>query len=138
MTKLIEQNLLCCFFLWQIVITWGYLIAMIRLGKPVRLLEWGEGTTTKNQTWETIGQGVLHNESKYSAGPTTLIVEVEGPVKKKNDKDKNIKVLQPGEGMVPIDDNWGEVAMGTLKSIENQNGKTIVKIDLEGAVKILS
>jgi hypothetical protein len=110
--------------------------AMIRLGKPVRLLEWGEGTNTKNQIWETIGQGVLHNKSKYYAGLTTLIVEVEGSVTKRNQKDNHIKVLQPGEGMVPIADNWGEVAMGTLKSIESQNGKTVVKIDIEGAAKM--
>jgi hypothetical protein len=110
---------------------------MIRLGKPVRLLEWGEGTNTKNQTWDAIGQGVLHNKPKYAAGLTTLVVEIDGPVIKKNQKDKSIKVLQPGEGMVPINGNWGEVAAGTLRTIENQNGKTIIKIDLPGAAKIV-
>ncbi len=109
---------------------------MIRLGKPVRLLEWGEGTNTKNQNWEPIGQGVLHNKSKHYAGLTTLVVEIDGPVAKRNQKDNHVKVCQPGEGMVPIADNWGEVAMGTLKSIENQNGKTIVKIDVDSAAKM--
>jgi hypothetical protein len=109
---------------------------MIRLGKPVRLLEWGEGTNTKNQNWEAIGQGTLHNKSKFYAGLTTLVVEVDGTVTKNNQKDNHIKVCQPAEGMVPIPGNWGEVAMGTLKSIENQNGKTIVKIEIEGAAKI--
>lgn len=109
---------------------------MIRLGKPVRLLEWGEGTNTKNQNWEIIGQGNLLNQYKYSAGLTTLVVEVEGSVNKKNQKDNNVKVCQPAEGMVPIPGHWGEVAMGTLKSIESQNGKTIVRINIEGAVKM--
>lgn len=109
---------------------------MIRLGKPVRLLEWGEGTNTKNQNWEPIGQGILHNTSKYTAGLTTLTVEIKGPVNKHNQKDNHIKILQPGEGLVPIPGHWGEVAMGTLKAIENQNGKTIVKIDINSAAKI--
>ncbi len=110
---------------------------MIRLGKPVRLLEWGEGTNTKNQNWDVIGQGVLHNKVKRYAGLTTLVVEVDGNVSKKNEKDNHIKIAQPGEGMIPIKDNWGEVAMGTLKSIEKQNGKSIVKIELPGAAKLL-
>ncbi len=109
---------------------------MIRLGKPVRLLEWGEGTNTKNQIWEIIGQGVLHNQPKSTAGMTTLHIEVEGSVVKKNQKDKSIKVCQPGEGMIPIAGNWGEVAMGDLKSLEKKNGKTLVEIELHGAVKI--
>ena len=110
---------------------------MIRLGKPVRLLEWGEGTNTKNQNWEVIGQGVLHNQPKRYAGLTTLMVEVEGSVIKKNQKDNHIKVSQPGEGMLPVGDNWGEVAMGTLKSIESKNGKTVVQIELHGAAKLV-
>jgi len=111
---------------------------MIRLGKPVRLLEWGEGTNTKNQIWETIGEGVLHNKLKRFKGLTTLIIEVNGTVTKKNEKDNHIKIAQPGEGMVPHKDNWGEVAMGTLKSIEKQNGKTVVEIEIPGAVKMMS
>ncbi len=110
---------------------------MIRLGKPVRLLEWGEGTNTKNQIWEPIGQGVLHNKLKRYMGLTTLMIEVDGTVTKKNQKDNHIKIAQPGEGMVPIKDNWGEVAMGTLKSIENKNGKSIVQIEIAGAVKMM-
>ncbi len=109
---------------------------MIRLGKPVRLLEWGEGTNTFNQTWTTIGQGVLHNKLKRYAGSTILVVEVDGPVEKKNDKSKDIKILQPGEGMTPYPDYWGEVAMGNLKSIVNQGNKTIVQIELAHAAKM--
>lgn len=109
---------------------------MIRLGKPVRLLEWGEGTNTFNQTWTTIGEGVLHNKLKQYAGLTTLVIEVDGQVVIKNDKSKAIKVLQPGEGVTPMPDCWGEVAMGNLKSIVSQGNKTTVQIEIDNAVKM--
>ena len=109
---------------------------MIRLGKPVRILEWGEGTNTINQTWTTIGEGVLHNKPKRYAGPTILIVEVEGSVVKKNEKSKEIKVMQPGEGMSHAPGYWGEVAMGSLKSINKENGKTLVEIEIDNATKM--
>jgi len=109
---------------------------MIRLSKPVRLLEWGEGTTTHNQTWSTIAEGVLNNKPKSYAGLTTLKVEVDGPVVIKNEKSKAIKVMQPGEGMVHTPGRWGEVAMGSLKSISKSDGKTLVEIEIVGAAKM--
>jgi hypothetical protein len=109
---------------------------MIRLGKPVRLLEWGEGTNTYNQTWNTIAEGVLNNTPKRIAGLTTLKVEVNGPVTIKNEKSKAIKVMQTGEGMVHAPSYWGEVAMGNLKSIDKKDGKTIVEIEVTDATKM--
>lgn len=109
---------------------------MIRLGKPIRLLEWGEGTNTHNQTWDTIAEGVLRNQPKRYAGLTTLLVEVDGPVTRKNEKSKAIKVMQTGEGVVHSPNYWGEVAMGNLKSISNHNGKTVVEIEVASATKM--
>lgn len=109
---------------------------MIRLGKPVRLLEWGEGTNTHNQTWDTIAEGVLNNKPKLTSGLTTLIVEVNGPVVIKNEKSKAIKIMQTGEGMVHAPGQWGEVAMGNLKSIAKNDGKTIVEIEVTDATKM--
>ena len=109
---------------------------MIRLGKPVRLLEWGEGTNTHNQTWDTIAEGVLHNKPKHYAGLLTLIVEVNGSVNRKNEKSKAIKVMQAGEGMVHTPGRWGEVAMGNLKSITKRDNKTIVEIEIADATKM--
>jgi|SRR5271168_3317351 len=109
---------------------------MIRLGKPVQLFEWGEGTTTMNQNWNKIGEGTLHNSPKWFAGATMLIVEVDGKVTRKNEKEDMIKVFQPGEGMTPNSKLFGEVAMGKLKSIKEQGAKTIVEIQLEGAAKV--
>jgi hypothetical protein len=109
---------------------------MIRLGKPVQLFEWGIGTTTMNQNWNLIGEGTLHNSPKWFAGATILIVEVNGKVTLKNEKEKMIKVFQPGEAMTPNSKRFGEVAMGMLKSIKEQGPKTIVEIELEGAAKV--
>jgi len=110
---------------------------MIRLGKPVQLFEWGEGTNTMNQNWHKIGQGVLHNKPKWYAGATMLHVEVDGPVQRSNEKDNTIKVCQQGEGMTPTaPETWGEVAMGQLKSIKQQGDKSIVEIELVGAAKV--
>jgi len=109
---------------------------MIRVGKPVQLFEWGEGTTTVNQTWDKIAEGVLLNKGKYSMGSTTLLIEVNGSVTRKNEKDNTIKVFQQGEVMTPQSERWGEVAMGKLQSIENKGGKSLVNILLLGAAKI--
>ncbi len=109
---------------------------MIRLGKQVQLLEWGEGTTTLNQNWRPLGVGVLRAKPKIKMGATLVTVEVDGAVKKENSKDDSIKVMQKGEGMTPGSDVWGEVAMGRLKSLEMQNGKTIVEIEIKTAMKV--
>jgi hypothetical protein len=109
---------------------------MIRLGKPVQLFEWGVGTNTMNQNWNMIGKGVLRNAPKWFAGATTLIVEIDGTITRKNEKENMIKVCQPGEGMTPNSEHFGEVATGTLKSIKQEGSKTIVEIQLEGAAKV--
>ncbi|HEY9775574.1 MAG TPA: hypothetical protein V6C81_17545 [Planktothrix sp.] len=109
---------------------------MIRIGKPVKLLEWGEGTSTTNQVWRDIAKGQLRVSPKVKMGVTVLEVVLDGPMSKQNQKDDHIKVVQQGEGMTPIGDKWGEVAVGRLKSVENEGGKTVVYIELKGAVKI--
>jgi len=109
---------------------------MIRIGKPVKLLEWGEGTTTLNQRWIDVGKGNLHNSPKNKMGTVLLAIQLDGPLNKKNDKDDWIKVMQQGEGMTPASDSWGEVAMGRLKSIENESGKNVAYIELKNATKI--
>lgn len=108
----------------------------IRLGKQVKLLEWGEGTTTMTQRWIELAKGNLRAQPKSKAGVTVLTVEVEGAFKKTNEKDDWIKIAQPGEGMTPASDKWGEVAMGRLKAVDEEGGKTLVHIELKNAIKI--
>ena len=129
--------------------------AMIRLSKPVQLLEWGEGTNTLNQRWEKIGEGKIVSHSKTLAemfhvfvqwlllkwkpkpvGVTTLTVELNGQLTRKNSKDDTVKVVQQGEGMTPTSNHWGEVAVGRLKSIDSGMGKTRVQLEIRGATKI--
>ncbi len=109
---------------------------MIRLGKPVKLLEWGVGTTTLNQRWIDLGKGSLRAKPKVMAGTTVLAIELDGALKKQNEKDDWIKLLQPGEGMAPVSENWGEVAMGRLKSVENEKGKNVAYIEIKTAIKV--
>lgn len=109
---------------------------MIRLGKPVRLLEWGVGTNTTNQRWEPIGEGTLRSKPKRTEGITTLEIEVNGALKRQNPADDAIKVMQPGEGMTSNTARWGEVAMGRLSRIEIEGGKTIVYIEVKAATKV--
>lgn len=109
---------------------------MIRLGKPVKLLEWGEGTNTLNQRWMDVGKGNLRAKPKVKAGTVLLAVELDGGLKKQNEKDDWLKVMQQGEGMTPASDKWGEVAMGRLKSVENEGGKSVAYIELKNATKI--
>jgi hypothetical protein len=109
---------------------------MIRLGKETQLCEWGEGTTTLNQIWTPMGVGALRAQAKKKMGVTVISVEVEGQVQKKNEKDNNVKVMQKGESMTPISEKWGEVAMGTLKGIRQEGAKSIVEIEINGAIKI--
>jgi hypothetical protein len=109
---------------------------MIRIGKPVKLLEWGQGTTTLNQRWIEAGKGTLRTKPKVKAGVTILAVELDGKFEKTNEKDDWLKIAQPGEGMTPTPDKWGEVAMGRLKSIEQEGAKKVVYIELKNAIKI--
>ena len=109
---------------------------MIRLGKPVQLFEWGEGTNTMNQVWEQIGSGFLHSKPKTKDGVTLLQIEIDGQFKRKNSREDSVKVMQQGEGMTPASKQWGEVAFGKLKSIEPKGSKTIISIELKGAVKV--
>jgi len=109
---------------------------MIRIGKPVKLLEWGEGTTTLNQRWIDLCSGDLRTKPKVMAGTVLLAVELRGDLKKQNEKDDWIKVCQPCEGMTPTPDKWGEVALGRLKSIEQEGGKKVAYIEIKTAIKI--
>ena len=109
---------------------------MIRIGKPVKLLEWGEGTKTTTQCWTEVGQGNLRAQPKVKMGVTVLEVELDGAFSKKNEKDDSIKVVQQGEGMTPGSDKWGEVAVGRLKAVESESGKNVVYIELKNATKI--
>ncbi len=108
---------------------------MIRLNKPVKLMEWGEGTNTVNQVWTEIGQGSIRT-AKQRDGLTSLEIELKGQLEKKNRKDNSIKVVQQGEGMAARSQHWGEVAMGKLRSIESASGKTLINIDIPTAAKI--
>ena len=66
---------------------------MIRLRKPVRLLEWGEGTNTTNQIWTVVGEGKIA-KSHAKAGLTTLEIELGAPFNRKNTKDNTIKLVR--------------------------------------------
>jgi hypothetical protein len=109
---------------------------MIRLGKPVQLLEWGAGTSTANQNWRVIAEGKLRNKAKVLAGTTIIIVELNEALKRENEKNDSIKVVQKGEVMTHHSERWGEVAMGTLQSVKNEGGKNVAYIEVKDAVKI--
>lgn len=48
----------------------------------------------------------------------------------------NSEIVQlQGEGMTPHSTAWGEVAMGTIKSVDNQSGKTMVTVEVTAATK---
>ena len=106
---------------------------MIRTRKPVRLLEWGEGTNTTNQIWTIIGDGqIIKHRTK--AGLTTLVIEMQKAFSKGNSKDNHIKIAQQGEAMAACSTRRGEVAMGVVKSVQT-DGK-IVEIEIATATKI--
>lgn len=108
---------------------------MIRVNKPVKLLEWGQGTSTLNQNWHEMATGEILS-AKRKDGVTTMIVEVKGAVAKKNPNDDAIKVAQQGEGMTSRSSSWGEVAMGRLHSIQALGGKTTVYVEISNATKV--
>lgn len=109
---------------------------MIRLGKPVQLFEWGQGTNTTNQIWQLVGTGKLQTGPKVTAGLTEIVVLLDGKFNKQNEKDDTIKIMQPGEGMTPTSERWGEVAMGRLKSVASDGGPTTVVVEVKTAIKI--
>lgn len=104
---------------------------MIRLSKPVQLLEWGEGTNTTNQNWVELGTGNIVGKPKTVDGITTIVVQLNGTLNKKNQKDDTIKVQQAGEGMTPHSAKNGEVAYCRLKKV---SGST-VEIETRFAIK---
>jgi hypothetical protein len=119
---------------------------MIRLGKETQVCEWGLGTSTLNQVWTPIATGALKAKAKNKMGATVIHIEVDGKVEKKNDKDNNVKVMQKGESMTPTihkhdaspapAERWGEVATGTFKGVRTEGSKTIVEVEISGAMKI--
>ena len=109
---------------------------MIRPNKPIRLMEWGEGTSTVNQNWNQFAEGTI-TASKQHDGVTTLVIEAKGSVAKKNSKDDSVKLVQPGEGMTSRSDKWGEVAMGNIKSISQAGSTTLITIVITLAAKII-
>lgn len=109
---------------------------MLRLSKPVQILEWGEGTNTTNQIWTPMGEGKVVNNPKPKDGVTLVQVEVPGNPAKQNTKDQTVKLVQAGEGMTPQSDMKGEVAFGRLKGIVSQGGSSIVEVEIPFAIKV--
>lgn len=106
---------------------------MIRVAKPIRLLEWGQGTNTTNQIWSVAGEGRIVRHVMRN-GLTTLQVELSAPLNKQNPDNKQIKLAQEGEGMTGASQRWGEVAMANLTSVE-QGGRVVV-LEIPTATKI--
>ena len=108
---------------------------MIRLKKPVQLLEWGEGSNTTNQVWIELGKGTIVDKPKVVNGITILRVQFDKKVAKQNPQDDAIKVAQLGEGMTANSaTHWGEVAFGRLKGIDTSG--TLAEVEIKFAVKI--
>lgn len=108
---------------------------MLRFKKPVKLLEWGEGTNTLNQVWTEIGQGSFVSRT-VKDGVTSLVIEIKGALNRKNENSSAVKLCQLSEGMAANSQHWGEVAMGYLASVENQGGSTKVVVTVPTALKI--
>jgi hypothetical protein len=108
---------------------------MIRLGKPVQVLEWGVGTNTTNQRWTEIAKGRFVSKPKLVDGLTVVQIEVEGSVTRHDSGNDFVKLMQQGEGTVPASQTWGEVAMGTIGPLVNQSGKTVIEVKIKAATK---
>lgn len=106
---------------------------MIRKWKPIRLLEWGEGTNTTNQIWSVAGEGRIARYEMRN-GLTTIYIDLNGAFNKKNSKDNSLKLAQPGEGMTANSERWGEVGMGVVKAVEDGGRRVLVEIPT--AIKI--
>lgn len=104
---------------------------MIRFKKPVKLLEWGEGTNTTNQIWTEAGEGSFVSRS-VKDGVTTLVIQTNSLLKKTNAKDNHVKLVQQSEGMAAQSTHWGEVAMGVVKSTSGNS----VTVEVSTATKI--
>jgi len=102
---------------------------MIRLAKRIRILEWGEGTNTLNQVWTPVGEGRITAHTMKN-GLTTLEISMDQALTRKSDAaNPHVKLAQPGEGMTGgADGRWGEVAMGTLRRVENGGRSVVVEI----------
>ncbi|MBI5175797.1 MAG: hypothetical protein SFV17_26295 [Candidatus Obscuribacter sp.] len=107
---------------------------MIKLSKPVQLLQWGEGTNTTNQRWIEIGKGRISGRPRTVDGVTSVVIILDGSLSKVDAKREvdYVKVMQKGEGMTPRADRWGEVAMGTLKAVTGN----LVTIEVKAATKV--
>ena len=102
---------------------------MIRLGKPVQILEWGQGTNTTNQKWVEMGTGKIVSRPKTVDGVTTIVVELDKSATKQNIADDALKIAQQGEGMTPNEaTKWGEVAFGRLKDLNGNKVEIEVKV----------
>lgn len=113
-------------------------IDMIKLSKPVQILQWGEGTNTTNQRWIEIAKGKFAGRPKTVQGLTTILIELDGSINKVDAKREVdfVKIMQKGEGMTPHADRWGEVAMGTIKGVVSDNGRQILQIETKAATKV--
>lgn len=102
---------------------------MIRIGKKIRLLEWGEGTNTTNQVWNIIGEGSITRHTMRD-GLTTLSISLDSSIQRKSDRARpEIKLAQQGEGMAGgSGDRWGEVALGYLRATEDGGRMAVVEI----------
>ena len=82
---------------------------MIRLGKPVQVLEWGKGTNTTNQNWNEIAKGRLFGKPKTKLGNHNYCHRNRRlPCRRKNDgANEFVKVMQQGEGMTPLTPSAG-------------------------------
>ncbi len=108
---------------------------MIRLKKPVQLLEWGEGSNTTNQQWIELGKGNIVEKPKVVNGVTTLRIQLDKKAVKQNPEDDAIKITQLGEGMTANSPSfWGEVAFGRLKQMDSSG--TMAEIEIKFAVKV--
>lgn len=112
---------------------------MIRLSKPVKILEWGVGTNTTNQVWIEMGKGRITKKPRTVDGITTIAVQLDNRATKSNPSDDTIKVAQQGEAMTPTSkESWGEVAYGRLKSLTEggEGGGTLVEVEVKFAIKV--
>ena len=104
---------------------------MIRFEKEVKIMEWGTGTNTTNQIWTEIGKGRFVSRD-VKDGITTLTIEVQGGLQRKNPDTDSVKLVQLSEGMTACSERWGEVAMGHIKSV---SGNSVV-VTIPYATKI--
>ncbi len=73
---------------------------MIRLHKPVELLEWGIGASQGNQNWTKIATGKITQKPKFIDGLAQITISIDGNAfNKTNLDDDYIKLAQMGEGM---------------------------------------